>query len=152
MLLIGITGGIRRNTHMSLFTSFGFFDDMKDNETVLANLYSSLVDNGVLILELMGKEVLARIFQPTGALALPNGDVMFERRFIRGDWERIENEWVIVSGTEAKRIHLRLWLFSARELKDLLNGVGFRNIAIYGNLDGGAYGLDSTRLVAVARK
>ena len=137
---------------LSMFTSFGFFDDMKENESVLKNMYSSLVEHGVLILDVIGKEVLAKIFQPTGSQALPNGDVRFERRFLRGDWERIENEWVIVSGNEAKKFRLRLWLFSARELKELLRTVGFEKVTIYGNLDGNGYGLDSSRLIAVARK
>jgi hypothetical protein len=45
-----------------------------------------------------------------------------------------------------------LWIFSARELKDLLRRVGFEKVTIYGNLDGSGYGLDSNRLIAVARK
>ena len=137
---------------LSMFTSFGYFDDMKENETVLRNLHSSLVDSGVLVLDVMGKEVLSKMFQPTGSQALPNGDVLFERRFIGGDWEKVESEWVIVSGSEAKKVRFRLWIFSARELKDLLSRVGFKEVTVYGNLDGGSYGLDATRLIAVARK
>jgi SAM-dependent methyltransferase len=140
------------NLALSMFTSFGFFDDMKENEAVLANLFMSLVDHGVLVLDLLGKEVLAKIFQPTGSHALPNGDLVFERRFLCGDWERAESEWVIVSGGEARKYRFRLWLFSARELKNLLSSVGFERVAIYGNLNGSAYGSDSTRLIAVARK
>jgi len=142
----------RFNLALSLFTSFGFFDEMKENQTVVRNLHRSLVRDGVLIMDVMGKELLAKIFQPTGSRALENGDLLFERRFLRGDWERVESEWVIVSGSEAKTFPLRLWLFSARELKDLLYSVGFEKVAIYGSLDGETYGLDSKRLIAVARK
>ena len=140
------------NLALSLFTSFGFFDDMKENQTVVRNLHRSLVRDGVLIMDIVGKEQLARIFQPTGSRALENGDLLIERRFLRGDWERVESEWVIVSGGKARTFPLRLWLFSARELKDLLYSVGFKKIAVYGSLDGETYGLDSNRLIAVARK
>jgi SAM-dependent methyltransferase len=140
------------NLAMSMFSSFGYFDDMKENESVLRNLYSSLVGSGVLILDLVGKEALAKMFQPTGSQALPNGDLLFERRSLRGDWEGVESEWTVVSGSEANKYCLRLWIFSARELKDLLRRVGFEKVTIYGNLDGSGYGLDSNRLIAVARK
>src|SRR5438034_3509508 len=90
------------NLALSLFTSFGFFDDMTENQTVVRNLHRSLVRDGVLIMDVVAKEQLARIFQPTGSRALENGDLLFERRFLRGDWERIESEWVIVSGSGAE--------------------------------------------------
>jgi len=48
---------------VSLFTSFGYFEDPAENRQVLANVRDSLRDEGSLILEMMGKEVLARIFR-----------------------------------------------------------------------------------------
>jgi SAM-dependent methyltransferase len=146
---------VKENTFdlaLNLFTSFGFFDDMNENRTVLKNFHTSLKNGGALIMEMASKERLARIFQPTGSHSLPNGDLLFERRSVSGDWEKIDNEWYIVSGGQAQRFDFSLWLFSGRELKDLLYGAGFAHVAVYGDLDGRAYGYDSRRLVAVARK
>jgi SAM-dependent methyltransferase len=137
---------------LNLFTSFGFFDDLDENRVVLRNLNTSLKNGGTLIMEMASKERLARIFQATGSHSLANGDLLFERRFVSGDWERIENEWYIISGGQVQRFDLALWLFSGRELKDLLYGAGFSDVAIYGDLDGAAYGVNARRLVAVARK
>lgn len=137
---------------LNLYTSFGFFEDIDENRIVLRNLHASLTPSGVLVMEMVSKERLAKIFQPTGSNALPNGDVLFERRFISDGWEQIENEWTIVSGQSAKTYRLRFWVFAGRELKDLLYSAGFKHVKVYGDFDGAAYGPNASRLVAIAWK
>lgn len=46
---------------VNLFTSFGYFEDARDDKKVLENVYKSLKSSGKLIVELRGKEALARI-------------------------------------------------------------------------------------------
>lgn len=137
---------------LNLFTSFGFFDDFQENLKALHVLHANLNAGGVLVMDLMSKERLAKVFQPTGSTALPNGGVMFERRSIADGWEKIELEWTLVAGERAKSYRFQLWLFTGRELKDLLLGAGFQQVRIYGDFDGAPYGVDASRLVAVARK
>ena len=50
---------------VNIFTSFGYFDDTRDDMTVLQNIHKSLRDGGALVMEIMGKEWLARGFLPT---------------------------------------------------------------------------------------
>ena len=64
----------------------------------------------------------------------------------------VETDWIIISGENARTFQVRLWVFSARELKELLYAAGFKNVAIYGNYERAPYDLDARRLVAVARK
>ena len=47
----------------SMFTSFGYFERHEDNQQVLDNVFRSLKDGGVFLIELMGREIIARIFQ-----------------------------------------------------------------------------------------
>lgn len=42
------------------------------------------------------------------------------------------------------------WIYSGRELRELLHQAGFRDVRLFGDLDGRDYG--TARLVAVARK
>ena len=49
---------------LNLFTSFGYFEDPRDDQRVVDNVYASLRSGGVLVMQLMSKEVLARIFRP----------------------------------------------------------------------------------------
>jgi len=51
---------------ISLFTSFGYFEDPRDDQKVLANVHASLKPGGKLLMDMSGKEVIARTFQPTG--------------------------------------------------------------------------------------
>jgi SAM-dependent methyltransferase len=137
---------------LSLYTSFGYFEEVSENRAVLHSVFTSLTANGVLVLDVAGKEVLARIFQPTGSQTLSNGALLIQRRTVVDDWSRLDNEWIIITDGGVQRFHLRHWVYSGRELKELLASVGFAHIALYGDFEGAAYGPNARRLIAVARK
>ena len=65
---------------LNLFTSFGYFEDDADNERVLENAYRSLRPGGSVVVDVMGKEILARIFSPSTVLDAPGGMVVQRRR------------------------------------------------------------------------
>ena len=137
---------------LNLFTSFGYFADPGDNRLVLENVLASLKPGGVFVLDVLGKEIIARRFEPTGSTALPTGEVLIERRTVIDDWSRMRGEWLVVRDGVAKTFRLEHWLYSGQELKRLLERVGFTEIELYGSLDGAAYGPEAERLIAVARK
>ena len=136
---------------LNMFTSFGYFAKDADNFKVLQNLHASLRPRGVCVMELMGKEVLARIWQPTSVQEI-GGTKLLNRRRIQGDWDRVWNEWTLIRGARAARYTFDLALYSGRELRDLLGEAGFSEVRLYGSLDGAPYGIDAKRLVVVARK
>ena len=87
---------------LSLFTSFGYFEDEQDDLRVLRNIHQSLKENGVLIIEVLGKERLARVWKDTMCNELADGSLIFQRPQIRDDWTRIRSEWTLVKdGTRA---------------------------------------------------
>lgn len=137
---------------ISMFTSFGYFDDKGEDATVLENLFASLESGGVCLLEMLGKERLARVFQPTTSTLLPDGTLMVERHEIFDDWTRVRNEWLLIRRGRSKIYKFHHTVYSGQELRDLLERAGFVNVALYGNLYGDAYGPDAERLVAVGRK
>ena len=137
---------------LNLYTSFGFFDDPGDNWDVLHNVFTSLKTNGVFVLDVAGKEILARVFQATGSQTLPNGNLLVQRRAAIDDWSKMDNEWIFIANDVARTFRLCHWVYSGKELKDLLVSVGFSHIALYGDFDGAAYGPNARRLIAVARK
>ena len=146
---------VRPNTYdlvVSMFTSFGYFEDIKDNQTVLKNVCTSLVSGGVFLMDLMGKEIQARRSVPAAIDTLPNGDLFIDRPVVVDDWQKVENEIILIIGGQVRRFPIRLWIFSARELKGMLSDAGFKKIKIYGNLDGTPYGPGASRLIAVAEK
>jgi SAM-dependent methyltransferase len=137
---------------LNLFTSFGYFDDREADLTVLRNVLTSLRPRGVFVIDGVGKELLARIFQPTTSQTLADGSRLVERHEIFDDWTRIRNEWILVRKGRARTFRFHHTVYSGQELKDRLLGVGFDSVRLFGSLAGEPYGLDAGRLVAVARK
>lgn len=137
---------------LSLLTSFGYFDDPSDNLRVLENARASLRPGGALVLDVMGKETLARIYQPCAVLDLPDGGMFVQRRTVVDDWARMENDWSLVRGGEVVSFRFRHWLYSAAELRAMVRDAGFETISVFGDLRGAPYGTDANRLVIRAYK
>jgi len=137
---------------LSMFTSFGYFDDRQDDMTVLQNIFTSLQPGGACLIEVLGKERLAKILQPTISTVLPGGTLMVERHEIFDDWTRVRNEWLLIRGGRAKSFNFHHTIYSGQELRDRMERVGFVAVKLHGNLDGDAYGPDAERLVTIGHK
>jgi SAM-dependent methyltransferase len=137
---------------VNLFTSFGYFSDAADELQVLRNVHDSLRPGGTFVIDVMGKEILARIFQPTLSVSSPDGRLFVTRQQILREWTRVACEWVAIEGTSARSFRFEHWIYSGRELRELLVQTGFRDVRLFGDLDGGEYGPQATRLVATARR
>jgi SAM-dependent methyltransferase len=136
---------------LSMFTSFGFFDELADNLAVLDNVFVSLAPNGAFVLDVLGKEVIARTFRATDAEQF-DGGMIVQRRKIAAGWDRIEVDWHIIESGHARKFDLQLWIYSGQELKEMLRAAGFSEVSLYGSLDGVPYDEDAKRLIAVAYK
>lgn len=137
---------------VNMWTSFGYFDEKDDDRRVLRNIYASLRPGGVCLMEMLGKERLARIYQPTTSDVLADGTRAILCHEIVDDWTRLRNEWILVRQGRAKTYRFHLTIYSGQELRDRLEQAGFTGVTLYGNLDGEVYGPDAQRLVAVAHK
>ena len=136
---------------LNLFTSFGYFDAEADNRRVLEAARAALRPGGTFVVDVLGKEVLARIFSPSSVDDAPGETLVVQRRRIAGDWRRIENEWTLVHDGRARSFAFGHWLYSGAELRQMLLDAGFAEVALFGGFDGAPYGPAATRLVAVAR-
>jgi len=137
---------------ISMFTSFGFFDTEEDDLKVLDNIYKSLRRDGVLVMDVAGKEWVAEHFEETSTDELPDGSILFQRHRIVKGWSRIRNEWILVKGDKAKTFEFEHTIYSGRELSDRLSRAGFREVRLMGDLEGNEYGVGTRRLVANAVK
>lgn len=137
---------------LNLYTSFGYFADSREDRHVAENVYRSLRPGGQFILEMFGKEILARTFRERDWMQREDGSYLLEERELSDDWGRVKNRWIIVRAGQAKEFHLDLRLYSAVEMKTLLTACGFEDVRCFGSLDGEPYDQNAKRLVAVARK
>jgi SAM-dependent methyltransferase len=137
---------------LNLFTSFGYFEDPAEDRVVAAGFHDSLRPGGVLVMDLVGKEVLARIFQERRWSEEPDGTLMLQEGRIAPGWGWIDNRWIMVRGSERVEFQVSHRLYSAAELSGLLTEVGFASVAVYGDLAGAPYDHTARRLVLVARR
>ena len=137
---------------LSLFTSFGYFDNKDEDLGVLRNIFTSLRPGGSLLMEMAGKEILARIFQPTTSTKLPDGGLLVERHEVLDGWSRMRNEWTFIKGGKVRTWRFQVTIYSGQELCARLEQVGFTGTKLCGSFDGAEYDDKAQRLLAVARR
>jgi len=137
---------------LNMWTSFGYFEDKSEDLRVLRNVHNSLRNDGIFMIDVIGKEYLARVLQPTTSQRDADGCLLVERREIFADWSRIRNEWILIKDGQATTFKFHNTIYSAEELKDRIHHIGFRQVKVYGDLDGNEYGPQALRLIGVARR
>ena len=131
-------------------TSFGYFESEEENQDVLKNVYNSLKHKGKLLMDLQGKEVLARTFCERKWREL-NGALLREENKI-SNWEKVESRWVVFKNQEQHEFQFSFWIYSAEELSSLLKKCGFCSVSAYGSLEGSPYDHTAERLIIRAEK
>ncbi len=135
---------------LSMFTSFGYFADKDDDLKVLRNIQRSLRPGGSLVIDIVSKEIVARVFKDVVHVLLPSGAEVFETREIVDDWTRIRGlRRTIGTDGSMHRHEFEHRIYSAQELKDLMLRAEFSTARAYGGFDGSPYDDKSQRLVVV---
>ena len=136
---------------INMYTAFGYFEEPSDDRRVLLNAYASLKRGGKLLIELMSKEVLARIFQPRDWHEC-DGRIFLRETEVTQDWSWIKNRWMLFEDGQQKEFTFGHRVYSAVELMGLLRRCGFKDVDVFGNLEGAPYDQEAQRLVTVAIK
>lgn len=137
---------------LSMFTSFGYFDDKDEDLTVLRNVHASLRPGGALIMDVVGKEQVAGQFEAARSRKHADGSVVIDKREILDDWTRVRMEWTIIKGDDVRVYTIDHTIYSGQELKDRFTAAGFADVELYGSIDGASYGPEAGRLIVVGRK
>jgi SAM-dependent methyltransferase len=137
---------------ISLLSSFGYFESRGDDLTVLRNMLTNLRPGGACLIDVKGKESVARTLQPTTAEVHPDGAIIVKRCHVMAGWTRVRTEMIVIREAARRIFTFDVTLYSGQELRDQLESVGFCDVTLYGSLAGDGYGLDADRLIAVGRK
>ncbi|TAK88318.1 MAG: class I SAM-dependent methyltransferase [Betaproteobacteria bacterium] len=136
-----------------MFNSLGYFEGEADNRKVLENVRRSLRPGGRFVLDLLGKEVLDRLFQATVAEAVPGVGTYMADRAWADDRGKLENRWTLTrEDGRIERFFMRHWVYSADDLEAMLREAGFDAVRLFGDLSGAPYGQDAKRLIALASR
>ncbi|MHC4124097.1 MAG: class I SAM-dependent methyltransferase [Planctomycetota bacterium] len=136
---------------INMFTAFGYFESHAENKRVLTNIYCSLRQGGKLIMDMIGKEVLARIYRERDWHE-EDGRIFLQECKIQQNWSWADNRWIVLQGSKQKEFRFGHRIYSAVEITSLLKDCGFTSVNIYGDLTGTDYDHNAKRLIAVAQK
>jgi SAM-dependent methyltransferase len=134
---------------LNLYTSFGYFPSREDDNRVLANIYASLRPGGVVVIDVVGKELQGR--RGDRITDLPDGSTCIQRIQISDEWSMLDSEWILIRHDCARRYRFAHRLYSGFELRQAMEHVGFR-VVLFGDLAGTPYAADSLRLIAIGRR
>lgn len=133
----------------NLFTSFGYFDDARDNERVIEAVYEMLHPNGLLVIDFMNVDKVLRELVPEEHKVQSGIDFMIQRR--------IESDFIVKEisfAAEEQEHHYaeRVRILRSEDFTNLLQN-GFRILNRFGDFDLSSFDpVHSERLIIVAQK
>ena len=136
---------------VNLYTSFGYFDNPKEDLLFLENVCKSLKDGGVFIIETLGKEIAVCNFVETEWFERAGFTVLTEYEIL-DSWTILKNRWILIKDGKTIEKVFNQRLYSASELRALLLEAGFTGVEIYGGWDERPYDHQADRLIVVGRK
>ena len=137
---------------VNMFTAFGYFSEKSEDVKVLSLMVENLKPAGMAVIDVVGKEIIARVYQPAGRDRHDDGSVLVQHRTITDDWTRINNEWILIKDDSIKRFPFEHTLYSGQEQRDRMLQAGFSEVRLFGNLNGDSYDTKALRLVAVGTR
>jgi SAM-dependent methyltransferase len=137
---------------VNVFTSFGYFDNEKDDLKVLKGVCQALKKGGLFLLDLKNREQLIRNFQRRRWHPEEDFIMLEENLFdlFTSRWE--SSRTLIFENGERKENSFSLRLFTFAEILNLLKKAGFVLESVYGDFDFTEYSLDSPRMILTSRK
>lgn len=140
------------DTVLVMWTSFGYFVDEADHARVLANIAANLAPGGLLLLDLLGLETLCRTLEPVHLTEYEDGRLLIERPVLTDYATRLENEWLLIDGEQVRRAMFSHRVWSASEIRRLVEDTGMTVERMDADLEGNPYGFEAERLLVQARK
>jgi SAM-dependent methyltransferase len=136
---------------INMYTAFGYFEDIADDKRVLDNVYCSLRKGGKMLIDIIGKEIVAKNFIER-EWHKSNDNIFLRESKISRNWSWCENKWMMLENGKLREFEFGHRLYSAAELIAFLKDCGFGPVNIYGDLAGADYDHNANRLIAIAEK
>ncbi len=139
-------------TVLSLFTSFGYFDDAEEDAAVLRAAHGALRPGGTFVMDTLNRPWTVAHLAPRSEEAI-GGHRAVIRRAVSPDGLRVEKEIRVEPEDESPRVYREsVRMYTVDEMHELLERSGFVDTRFHGGLDGRPYDSTHPRMVVVARK
>lgn len=135
---------------VNFWGSFGYFDD-EGNAEFAEKVARALKPGGRFLIEGHLAETILPKFQEKGWATI--GDVtVLEKRTWNAAESRVDVDWTFIHGGRTSERHSSIRIYSYRELRTLLEGAGFSDVAGYEGRSLRPLKVGSTRAAVVAVK
>jgi len=139
-------------TIISLFTSFGYFADSREDRRVLASAYHALLHDGTLVLDTLNRGHVLSTLVPAEEQSLGEMSIRI-RRHVTDDGLRVEKETRVTQpGSPETTYRESVRMYEKQEIESMLAGIGFADARFFGSLQGETFSSSSPRMVFVASK
>jgi SAM-dependent methyltransferase len=138
---------------ISMYTSFSYFENPQEDKRVVENVFESLKTGGRFIIQMHGKETLAKIFtERRWNENKEDGVIVLYEMKVSQNWSWMENRWIMLKGNKRIENKLSHRLYAGSEIAALVRDCGFTRVDVYGDLEGNPYDHTARQLVAVGYK
>jgi SAM-dependent methyltransferase len=140
---------------LSLFTSFGYFEDEMENARVASGMARVLAPGGRLVLDLPNRQYIEANLVPEST-GRRNGDTIIERRRLRKNGGLRVEKHIVIKNEERDAVRREFFesvrLYSKEEIKYLLENAGMEIEKFHGGFDGSEFDGSSPRMLVFGRK
>lgn len=145
-----VIDGLKFRAIFNLFTSFGYFDDLSDNEKVIRSMNSMLEDDGLLIIDFMNAEKVIANLVKKEVKHVDSIEFNIERLY---DGQHIFKHIRFDINGEKHHYTERVQALKEKDFRELLIENGFTITATFGDFSLKPFNTQSSdRLIIIARK
>jgi SAM-dependent methyltransferase len=138
---------------VSMFTSFGYFADERENTRLVEDLARMLSPGGVVVLDLPNPEyVIVRVSEEPITTRICDGVKIVEERFLNETRDRINKKIVVTDGRKSVQYQESVRLYPPKTLECMLGAAGFTALVpLWGDYEGGVLTSTSPRVIYFGR-
>jgi SAM-dependent methyltransferase len=139
---------------VNMFSSFGYLESEAEDAKVLDAVARALKPGGRVLLDLLNRDWVVANYEMEDSHTGADGTVYLEHRYLDLETSRNHVSFTVVTPDGRRRDvgghHIRL--YTLREMRGALDAAGLVYEGVYGGFAGEAYGIDTRRMIIVARK
>lgn len=117
---------------LNLFTSFGYFDDLRDNVRVIKSVKSGLKPNGKFVIDYLNRHYVEEHLVYDEEKTFGEWHVKIERRVIA---DRLVKSMHWTNGEITRKYAEKVTLFTQAEIEEMLVSQGFQILHLFGDYE-----------------
>ena len=138
---------------INIYTAFGYLETQADDQKVLAQVQRALIPGGVFLLETANRESMLRRYLPADVERHPDGLLVLQEQAFDMLTSRLNVHITMFEPDGSRKEYgYSMRIYTLTELAGMLEAAGLHLEACYGGLDGSELGIESRRMVVMARK